>query len=227
MNAAAAPSSSVLIRAAWACLVLGWVALLVPMPAVRLYAGLPLVVLGTLLAAVALSRSGRRALPPLVAALLVSPLAFFLGGVLMARSPAFAGGDGAGGIEGGRPGDAATAATGSGLPGNGPATLPAAAADAAARTAITAYELSSAYDADAAAADRQFKGQRLLVTGMVAPGDPAGPLLLAAGDFPAVNVEGVAAAARAALREGQQISLACKGAGVVGGVPAVDGCTMQ
>ncbi|TZF89894.1 OB-fold protein, partial [Cognatilysobacter lacus] len=100
--------------------------------------------------------------------------------------------------------------------------------DIAFRTTVTAVELSSAYDAGAAAADKQFKGQRLLVAGMVEslePDAPGGPLVsLAAGEFAPVQARGLERDAAAALKVGQQIILACNGAGATGGKATVNGC---
>lgn len=131
--------------------------------------------------------------------------------------------------------DAATAAGASAGPADAArapadaATLPDAAGSAAFRATVTALELATAYAVDAAAADREFKGKRLLISGLVAaPDGSAGPSLqLVANDYPPVRVEGLDAAAVAALKGGQQITMLCNGAGASAGTAIVDHCAMQ
>ncbi|GAB6195400.1 OB-fold protein [Lysobacter xanthus] len=220
MSIDAAPKPTLLIRAAWACLALAVVAFLLPLPAIAVL--VPGIAAGLLALMAQLRGAPRAGGLALITALVLTPLLYMLDSQGM--RPQLGGSTG---FAGGRDtGSASTADRATPTAGAPAATLPAPAGDAAMRTAVTAYELSSTYATDAKAADDQYKGKRLLVTGLVAGRDGTA-LTLAAGDFPAVRVEGVADAARAAIRDGQQISLACNGAGATAGAPVVDGCTLQ
>ena len=90
---------------------------------------------------------------------------------------------------------------------------------------MTAVELASAYATDAASAKKQFAHQPLLVTGMVV--DASGSVVhLNAGDFPALEVHGLAADVATKLTAGQQILLACDGADLGGEAVSADKCSM-
>ncbi|WP_133479611.1 hypothetical protein [Cognatilysobacter segetis] len=227
MNAVAAAPRARWVPAAWLALVAGWICLLVPgMPLARTI-GLVLVAVAIVLALMAIVRGGMRAgLAPLLAALLVSPLVYF--GAGMWRG---------GPVEGA--GDASTRALGTSPSMTGPATArpapvvtapPAPRPDIAMRTTVTAVEFSGAYVDGAAAGDKQFKGQRLLLAGMVDRLDPdaaGGPVVtFNAGELAPVQALGLARDTAASLRVGQQVILACDGAAAVGGKPTVEHCKL-
>lgn len=67
-------------RAAWVCLVIAWVAFLVPFPGLGLFVGWPLNLVAFILAIVAMSKMGAGAgLWQLLASLLASPVVYFIG----------------------------------------------------------------------------------------------------------------------------------------------------
>ncbi|HZX81873.1 MAG TPA: hypothetical protein VFE72_13070, partial [Lysobacter sp.] len=124
--------------------------------------------------------------------------------------------------------DAATSPAGAATPASTVGTLPPEASARAFTASVTAVELASAYTHDRAAADRLYRGKALLLTGMVAGvGRDGAALTLAANDYPPVRVQGLAAAAVAALRPEQQVTLACTGAGATGNAAEVSDCSMQ
>ncbi|NLA69145.1 MAG: hypothetical protein GX856_13065 [Gammaproteobacteria bacterium] len=71
-------------RAAWICLAIAWVAFLLPFPGSGLFIGWPLNLVAFILAIVAMARSGTNAgLWQLLASLVVSPLVYFVGMVVL------------------------------------------------------------------------------------------------------------------------------------------------
>ncbi len=99
---------------------------------------------------------------------------------------------------------------------------------------VTAAELYNAYDSNEVAADKQFKGKLLEITGTIESinsgiSDQA-VLELGTGEmFMTVSAEGddnftdIAAT----LGKGQQVHLICRGAGEIIGMPMLDKCVFQ
>ena len=227
MSAVVAAPRARWIPAAWLALVAGWLCLLVPALRMAQMIGLALVILAVMLSVVAVVRGARRAgLVPLLAALLVTPLLYF--GTGMLRAP----------HDGGAASVAATSADGTAAadtdsPRRTAPTVtapPAPRPDIAMRTTVTAVELSGAYVDGAAEGDKQFKGQRLLLAGMIDSLDPdaaGGPVVVFnAGDLAPVQALGLPRDAAAALRVGQQVILACDGGAAVAGKATVEHCKL-
>jgi hypothetical protein len=106
-------------------------------------------------------------------------------------------------------------------------------AEAAPARAVTAKELAQAYDANEAAAKKEYGDQRLSVTGVVAGVD------LDFTDDPVVKLDGINqfmpvqasfekdySDATAALKKGQKITVTCDKLTEVIGTPMLDDCTM-
>jgi hypothetical protein len=229
MSAVVAAPRARWINAAWLALVAGWICLLIPHLRLAQLIGFALVAIAIVLSVLAMARGGTRAgLAPLLAALIVSPLLYFGAGMLQARRSADVTATGA-----------TSDALGTSPSMTGPATTrpapvvtapPAPRPDIAMRTTVTAVELSGAYEGGAESADKLFKGQRLLLAGMIDSLDPdaaGGPVVtFNAGDLTPVRALGLPRDTAAALRVGQQVILACDGAGAVGGKATVEHCKL-
>lgn len=109
-------------------------------------------------------------------------------------------------------------------------------ADAPVETAIpvTAQQLFDAYDSNEVAADKQYKGQLLQISGTVASidsglTDNAQVQLATSNDFMSVSATGDESFddAAASLGKGQSVTLLCRGEGEVIGSPMVGDCVIQ
>lgn len=109
-------------------------------------------------------------------------------------------------------------------------------ADAPVETAIpvTAQQLFDAYDSNEVAADKQYKGQLLQISGTVASidsglTDNAQVQLATSNDFMSVSATGDENFdnAAASLNKGQSVTLLCRGEGEVIGSPMVGDCVIQ
>lgn len=109
-------------------------------------------------------------------------------------------------------------------------------ADAPVETAIpvTAQQLFDAYDSNEVAADKQYKGQLLQISGTVASidsglTDNAQVQLATSNDFMNVSATGDENFdnAAASLNKGQSVTLLCRGEGEVIGSPMVGDCVIQ
>lgn len=109
-------------------------------------------------------------------------------------------------------------------------------ADAPAETAIpvTAQQIFDAYDSNEVAADKQYKGQLLQISGTVASidsglTDNAQVQLATSNDFMSVSATGDENFdnAAASLNKGQSVTLLCRGEGEVIGSPMVGDCVVQ
>lgn len=113
------------------------------------------------------------------------------------------------------------------------ATSAADAAEAAAAPAIkvTARDLFKAYEANEIAADSQYKGKRIEITGeieSIASDMFDEPLVqLSAGDFQNVGAQGLSKEVAGGLSKGQSITLVCTGAGEAIGTPMLDKCSVH
>ena len=100
--------------------------------------------------------------------------------------------------------------------------------------AVTARELFSAYESNEVAADKQFKGKMLEVTGTISSidsgfGDGAIVQLSTGNDFQSVSAQGDDSFTdvAATLSKGQQVTMICKGDGEVIGSPMLGNCIVQ
>ncbi len=97
--------------------------------------------------------------------------------------------------------------------------------------AVDARMLHAAYSANEIAADQQYKGKLLRVSGVIEAidsdfGDE--PVVrLTAGDFDSVHLKGLPASLAAGLHKGQQIVAVCVGDGEVMGSPMLDECSVS
>lgn len=108
------------------------------------------------------------------------------------------------------------------------------AAETAVATPVTANELFTAYEGNEVAADKQYKGQLLEVSGKVASinsglGDSANVSLETSNQFSSVTASGDDAfnEAAAGLSKGQDVVVVCKGDGEVIGSPMLKDCVIQ
>lgn len=99
---------------------------------------------------------------------------------------------------------------------------------------VTAQELFSAYESNEVAADKQFKGKILEVTGTISSidsgfGDGAIVQINTSNDFQSVSAQGDDSFtdAAATLSKGQQVTMVCKGDGEVIGSPMLGDCVVQ
>lgn len=100
--------------------------------------------------------------------------------------------------------------------------------------AVTARELFSAYEGNEVAADKQFKGKMLEVTGTISSidsgfDDDAIVQLSTGNDFQSVSAQGDDSFTdvAATLSKGQQVTMICKGDGEVIGSPMLGDCVVQ
>lgn len=107
----------------------------------------------------------------------------------------------------------------------------AAEASAAPAVKVSARELFQAYEANEIAADSQYKGKRIEISGeieSIASDMFDQPLVqLSAGEFKYVGVQGLTKEVAAGLAKGQSIALVCNGAGEAIGTPMLDGCAIK
>ncbi|BCT93518.1 hypothetical protein LYSHEL_25420 [Lysobacter helvus] len=207
MNAIAVPASNASAKAAWVCLAIAWVCFLLPIPGTGMFVGWPLNLVAFILAIVAMSKRGAMAgIFPMLASLLVSPAIYFIGLLIFAGSIAAVS-------------DAADTTT--------PSTTQAQAADA---ISINARALQASYSANEVAADQQYKGKPLRVTGVVESiesGIADEPVVqLSGGDFSIVQAHGLLPQHAASLAKGDRITLACTGGGEIMGMPTLDDCSL-
>ena len=99
---------------------------------------------------------------------------------------------------------------------------------------VTAQQLFDAYDSNEVAADKQYKGQLLQISGTVASidsglTDNAQVQLATSNDFMSVSATGDESFndAAASLSKGQSVTLLCRGEGEVIGSPMVGDCIIQ
>lgn len=205
------------VKATWACLVIAWALFLIPVPGVGVFIGWPLNLVAFILAIVVMARGfTSKGLMPLLASLILSPIIYFVGLAVL----------GAAAVGGSAYDDYKTKAEAAS--GN---SSPAELAPAADAIEISARDLYRAYDANEVAADSQYKGKALRVTGTVESVDSDmmdnAVVQLRAGDFQSVNVQGLQQEVAASLSKGQSITVSCTGAGEIIGSPVLDDCALQ
>lgn len=205
------------IKATWVCLAVAWVLFLLPIPGAGLFVGWPLNLVAFILAIVVMTRGRTTAgLIALISSLVVSPIIYFIGLAVLAG----------------------TVASGSGFE-EYQDKVEAAAAEASATEqveaapaiALSARELWLAYDANEVAADGQYKGEQLLVTGTVAGinknmFDEVYVELDSGEMFGAVHAQGLPTDVAASLAKGQEITVQCEGQGLTVGSPILGECAL-
>ncbi|HZH44276.1 MAG TPA: hypothetical protein VEY50_09365 [Lysobacter sp.] len=206
------------VKATWVCLILAWVLFLIPLPGAGVFVGWPLNLVAFILAIVVMARGfTRKGLIPLIASLVVSPIVYFIGwGILGAAALS---------------GDAYQdyKARAEARDNSAAAVEQAAPADA---IKVTAAELFASYEANEVAADSQYKGKTLEITGKVAGidsgmGDEPVVQLESSNMFQHVQARGLSKDVAASLAKGSKITLVCEGAGEVIGSPMLDDCRVR
>ena len=205
------------VKAAWICLITAWVLFLLPIPGISLFVGWPVNLVAFILSIVVMTRGlTGKGMVPLIASLVVSPIIYFVGLAVMAGAA----------VSGDAYKDYKARADAA------EATRTEQAAPAADAIKITARELFKAYDANEVAADSKFKGKPIEITGVVEAissditDEPV--VQLSGGEmFQMVHANGLDTATAAGLSKGQEITLACTGAGEVIGTPSLSDCSLR
>lgn len=223
MQATTNSGSTAASGASWICLAIAWICFIVPIPGIGLFIGWPLNLVAFILAIVAMAKRGAMSgLLQLLASLIVSPIIYFIGlAIFGAALTSAVEADGAG----------ATDSTASSLSAPASADVPDTKPAMVDAIEITAGELFAAYKANEIAADQQYKGKALKVSGTVegiASDAFDKPVVqLQAGGFMEqvhANVSSNDAAAR--LTKAEWVTLACEGAGEVLGIPVLNDCVI-
>lgn len=223
MQATTNSGSTAASNASWICLAIAWICFIVPIPGIGLFIGWPLNLVAFILAIVAMAKRGAMSgLLQLLASLIASPIIYFIGlAIFGAALTSAVEADGAG----------ATDSTASSLSAPASADVPDTKPAMVDAIEITAGELFAAYKANEIAADQQYKGKALKVSGTVegiASDAFDKPVVqLQAGGFMEqvhANVSSNDAAAR--LTKAEWVTLACEGAGEVLGIPVLNDCVI-
>jgi hypothetical protein len=98
-------------------------------------------------------------------------------------------------------------------------------------TSVDAAALIKAYKENEVAADQQFKGKRLEVSGVIERVDSdfadEPVIAIGIGGFDNVLAHGLSKDVAAKLKKGERITLVCRGNGEVIGSPQLDRCTVR
>jgi hypothetical protein len=202
------------IKATWICLAIAWVLFLLPIPGAGLFVGWPLNLVAFILAIVVMTRGyTAKGLIPLIASLMFSPIIYFIGVSILVGTATSSYDDYKTRAAAANTQESAVAAT---------------AADA---IRVSAGDLFRAYAANEIAADSQYKGKPIEITGTVdgissdLMDEPV--VQLSAGQFQSVNANGLEKNVAAGLAKGQSVTLSCTGAGEVIGSPLLDNCSVR
>lgn len=212
----ATPQRNAPVKATWVCLIVAWVLFLIPIPGSG-FIGWPINLVAFILAIVVMARGyTTKGLIPLIASLVVSPIVYFVGVSLLAGAA----------LSGAAQLDAAQRAA------KEQAAETAQASPAADAIKITAHELLDAYAANEVAADGQYKGKTLEVTGKVVGIDSGmddEPVvqLETSNEFEHVHARGLSKDVAASLSKGTTITVVCTGGGEVIGTPMLDDCKVK
>ncbi|RPE74640.1 OB-fold protein [Vulcaniibacterium tengchongense] len=219
MNATASINTtprSAPVKATWVCLIVAWILFLLPLPGVGVFVGWPLNLVAFILAIVVMARGfTKQGLLPLLASLIVSPIVYFIGLAVLGATAVG--------------GTAALQQASNGTETAAPASQAEPAADA---IKITARELFQAYAANEVAADGKYKGKALEVSGKVESitsdfSDEAVVQLTTGEILQQVHARGLPKDVAAQLETGQQVTVACTGAGEVMGSPQLNDCRVK
>lgn len=219
MNAtsdAAQPHKPAPVKATWVCLIVAWVLFLLPIPGAGLFVGWPLNLVAFILAIVVMARGfTSKGLIALIASLVVSPAIYFIGLAVLAGTAA--------GVSDVAKSSAATSSM---------SAEPAQAAPPADAMKVSARDMFKAYEANEIAADQQYKGKAIEMTGIVESissdmMDEPVVQLATGNEFQSVNARGLPKAVAGNLSKGQSITLNCKGGGEIVGSPVLDDCSLR
>jgi hypothetical protein len=222
MNATVAPTRTAPVKATWICLIIAWVLFLIPLPGAGLFVGWPLNLVAFILAIVVMTR-GKTAggLIPLLASIIVSPIVYFVG---LAVLGAAVGGDAYQDYK--ERAEAANAQL------EAPLNESAAGADLKPLPLeVSASDLFAAYDANEVAADNQYKGKQLAVTGTVAGINKDFTdevyVEIAGNEFMNIHARGIDPTVAAGLAKGTKITVVCEGGGLMMASPILNECEVR
>lgn len=209
------------IKATWITLVIAWILFLLPIPGVGLFVGGTLNLVAFILAIVVMAR-GRTVggLIPLISSLVLSPIIYFIGlAIFGAAVSSSSYKDYA---------ERAKAAAADAQVAQGEAST----ARAVPAVEVTASQLFAAYEANEVAADNEYKGKALAVSGKVAGinkdfTDEVYVELESGSPFQSIHARGIPQDAAAALQKGQSITVECVGSGLMVGSPILKDCTLR
>jgi hypothetical protein len=207
------------VKATWVCLAIAWLTFLLPIPGIGLFIGWPLNLVAFILAIVVMSRGyTTKGLIPLISSLVVSPIVYFIGVAILAGTAAAGG-------------ELQKAASEASTPAVEAASTSESAPPAPAAIQISARDLFAAYDANEVAADGQYKGKQLEVTGAVESinkdfTDGVYVALEGGEMFDTLQAHDLDAQQAAALSKGQNVTLLCEGNGMVMGSPMLKDCKL-
>ena len=222
MNATVAPTRTAPVKATWICLIIAWVLFLIPLPGAGLFVGWPLNLVAFILAIVVMAR-GKTAggLIPLLASIIVSPIVYFVG---LAVLGAAVGGDAYQ--------DYKERAEAANTQLEAPLNESAAGADLKPLPLeVSAADLFAAYEANEVAADNQYKGKQLAVTGTVAGINKDFTdevyVEIAGNEFLNIHARGIDPTVAAGLAKGTKITVVCEGGGLMMASPILNECEVR
>ena len=222
MNATVAPTRTAPVKATWICLIIAWVLFLIPLPGAGLFVGWPLNLVAFILAIVVMTR-GKTAggLIPLLASIIVSPIVYFVG---LAVLGAAVGGDAYQDYK-----ERAEAAS---TQLEAPINESAAGVDLKPLPLeVSAADLFAAYEANEVAADNQYKGKQLAVTGTVAGINKDFTdevyVEIAGNEFLNIHARGIDPTVAAGLAKGTKITVVCEGGGLMMASPILNECEVR
>lgn len=223
MNATVAPTRTAPVKATWICLIIAWVLFLIPLPGAGLFVGWPLNLVAFILAIVVMAR-GKTAggLIPLLASIIVSPIVYFVG---LAVLGAAVGGDAYQDYK-----ERAEAAS---TQLEAPLNESAAGVDLKPLPLeVSAADLFAAYEANEVAADNQYKGKQLAVTGTVAGinkdfTDEVYVEIGTTNEFMSIHARDIDPSVAAGMQKGTKVTVVCEGAGLMMGSPILNECEVR
>ncbi|WP_448482881.1 OB-fold protein [Pseudoxanthomonas mexicana] len=222
MNATVAPTRTAPVKATWICLIIAWVLFLIPLPGAGLFVGWPLNLVAFILAIVVMTR-GKTAggLIPLLASIIVSPIVYFVG---LAVLGAAVGGDAYQ--------DYKERAEAANTQLEAPLNESAAGVDLKPLPLeVSAADLFAAYEANEVAADNQYKGKQLAVTGTVAGINKDFTdevyVEIAGNEFLNIHARGIDPTVAAGLAKGTKITVVCEGGGLMMASPILNECEVR
>ncbi|WP_454259935.1 OB-fold protein [Pseudoxanthomonas mexicana] len=222
MNATVAPTRTAPVKATWICLIIAWVLFLIPLPGAGLFVGWPLNLVAFILAIVVMTR-GKTAggLIPLLASIIVSPIVYFVG---LAVLGAAVGGDAYQ--------DYKERAEAANTQLEAPLNESAAGVDLKPLPLeVSASDLFAAYEANEVAADNQYKGKQLAVTGTVAGINKDFTdevyVEIAGNEFMNIHARGIDPTVAAGLAKGTKITVVCEGGGLMMASPILNECEVR
>lgn len=222
MNATVAPTRTAPVKATWICLIIAWVLFLIPLPGAGLFVGWPLNLVAFILAIVVMAR-GKTAggLIPLLASIIVSPIVYFVG---LAVLGAAVGGDAYQ--------DYKERAEAANTQLEAPLNESAAGVDLKPLPLeVSAADLFAAYEANEVAADNQYKGKQLAVTGTVAGINKDFTdevyVEIAGNEFLNIHARGIDPTVAAGLAKGTKITVVCDGGGLMMASPILNECEVR